>query len=184
MPCWRHSRIGTGRIRPLDCGPETLQLWTGSDERSWLGWLSLTDDSDPSPGLEQIVQEIRRERLSHLLAAGNGGLQPLSRSSGRNFRQAARIPGTSRPGLHRPRTNPAFRLPNRPVANPLHRFQQVRQHPGTRHSETVLLSSECDKPWVNPKPEGGLWPSPTPVPGCRKRPNGRDSDPSFWGSRP
>ncbi len=48
-------------------------LWTGSDENGWLGWLSLTDDAGPSPRLEQLVQEIRREGLSHVLLLGMGG---------------------------------------------------------------------------------------------------------------
>lgn len=48
-------------------------LWTGSDENSWLGWLSLADDPGPGPRLEQIVREIRREKLSHLLLLGMGG---------------------------------------------------------------------------------------------------------------
>ena len=48
-------------------------LWTGSDENSWLGWLSLTDDPGPNSHLEQIVREIRQEKLSHLLLLGMGG---------------------------------------------------------------------------------------------------------------
>lgn len=48
-------------------------LWTGSEEGSWLGWLSLTDGPGCSPHLEQLVQEIRREGLSHLLLLGMGG---------------------------------------------------------------------------------------------------------------
>ena len=48
-------------------------LWTGSDENRWLGWLSLADDPGPSARLKQIVREIRREKLSHLLLLGMGG---------------------------------------------------------------------------------------------------------------
>jgi len=48
-------------------------LWTGSDEESWLGWLSLADTPDSNPGLEQLVREIRQEGLSHLLLLGMGG---------------------------------------------------------------------------------------------------------------
>ncbi len=48
-------------------------LWTGSEEGSWLGWLSLADDPGPSPQLEQLVREIRREGVSHLLLLGMGG---------------------------------------------------------------------------------------------------------------
>ncbi len=48
-------------------------LWTGSDENGWLGWLSLADDPGPGPRLEQLVREIRREKLSHLLLLGMGG---------------------------------------------------------------------------------------------------------------
>ncbi|MXZ34866.1 MAG: bifunctional transaldolase/phosoglucose isomerase [Acidobacteria bacterium] len=48
-------------------------LWTGSDESRWLGWLSLTEDPGPGPDLEQLVQDIRREGLSHLLLLGMGG---------------------------------------------------------------------------------------------------------------
>ena len=48
-------------------------LWTGSDERSWLGWLSLADAPGPGPRLEQLHREIRREGLSHLLLLGMGG---------------------------------------------------------------------------------------------------------------
>ena len=48
-------------------------LWTGSDENSWLGWLSLTDGPGPGPHLEQLVQDICREGLSHLLLLGMGG---------------------------------------------------------------------------------------------------------------
>ena len=48
-------------------------IWTGADESRWLGWLSLTDDSGPGPHLERLVQEIRRERWSHLLLLGMGG---------------------------------------------------------------------------------------------------------------
>ncbi|MDE2757190.1 MAG: bifunctional transaldolase/phosoglucose isomerase [Acidobacteriota bacterium] len=48
-------------------------LWTGADESSWLGWLSLTDTPGSSPRLEQLVREIRREGLSHLLLLGMGG---------------------------------------------------------------------------------------------------------------
>ena len=48
-------------------------LWTGCDERRWLGWLSLTEDPAPGPHLEQLVQDIRREGLSHLLLLGMGG---------------------------------------------------------------------------------------------------------------
>ncbi|MCY3756542.1 MAG: bifunctional transaldolase/phosoglucose isomerase [Acidobacteria bacterium] len=48
-------------------------LWTGSDERRWLGWLSLADGPGPDSHLERFVQEIRRERLSHLLLLGMGG---------------------------------------------------------------------------------------------------------------
>lgn len=48
-------------------------LWTGADENRWLGWLSLTEGPDRSPRLEQLVGEIRREGLSHLLLLGMGG---------------------------------------------------------------------------------------------------------------
>ena len=48
-------------------------LWTGSDENSWLGWLWLADDPGPGPRLEQLVREIRREKLCHLLLLGMGG---------------------------------------------------------------------------------------------------------------
>lgn len=48
-------------------------LWTGSDERRWLGWLSLADGPGPDSHLEQLVQDIRREGLSHLLLLGMGG---------------------------------------------------------------------------------------------------------------
>jgi transaldolase/glucose-6-phosphate isomerase len=48
-------------------------LWTGSDERSWLGWLSLTNDSDLNPQLEQLVREVHRGGFTHLLLLGMGG---------------------------------------------------------------------------------------------------------------
>ena len=48
-------------------------LWTGSDERHWLGWLSLADAPGPGLRLEQLVREVRREGLSHLLLLGMGG---------------------------------------------------------------------------------------------------------------
>ena len=48
-------------------------IWTGSDESSWLDWLSLTDGPGPGPHLEQLVQDIRREGLCHLLLLGMGG---------------------------------------------------------------------------------------------------------------
>ena len=48
-------------------------LWTGADESRWLGWLRMTDGPGRNSHLERLVQEIRREKLSHLLLLGMGG---------------------------------------------------------------------------------------------------------------
>ena len=48
-------------------------LWTGADESRWLGWLWMTDGPGRNSHLEQLVREIRREEISHLLLLGMGG---------------------------------------------------------------------------------------------------------------
>src|SRR5213596_1139833 len=49
-------------------------LWTGADEGSWLGWLSIVDDQlASSQSLTRFAHEIKNAGFSHLLLLGMGG---------------------------------------------------------------------------------------------------------------
>ena len=48
-------------------------LWTGTDEGSWLGWLSITEEQVAHvEALKQIVQDVKL-RFKHALPLGMGG---------------------------------------------------------------------------------------------------------------
>jgi transaldolase / glucose-6-phosphate isomerase len=49
-------------------------LWTGTDENSWLGWLTITGEQLTHLGnLEQFAAEIKKAKFKHVLLLGMGG---------------------------------------------------------------------------------------------------------------
>lgn len=49
-------------------------LWTGSDEKDWLGWLGLTEDHGiHARELAAFAEKIRSEKFTHILLLGMGG---------------------------------------------------------------------------------------------------------------
>ena len=52
-----------------------LNIWTGSDEADWLGWLGITEDQlkDHLPRFERIAKLVKDEGFTHLLLLGMGG---------------------------------------------------------------------------------------------------------------
>jgi transaldolase/glucose-6-phosphate isomerase len=65
---WQRS----GKVRRLWARDATL--WTGADERRWLGWLSITDDQVAHLGpLEEAAAEIAGSGVRHAVLLGMGG---------------------------------------------------------------------------------------------------------------
>jgi transaldolase/glucose-6-phosphate isomerase len=61
-----------GKVRKL--WARDASLWTGSDENSWLGWLTITDDQMANSGhLASIAKEAKEGGFSHALLLGMGG---------------------------------------------------------------------------------------------------------------
>jgi hypothetical protein len=84
----------------------------------------------------------RRGKARRLLArdgARDGRLQPLPRGPGDHFRPYRRLAAASRAGLHRPRSHPLPREPDRSGPHLVYRVQQVRHHPGAEHLQAVFL---------------------------------------------
>jgi transaldolase/glucose-6-phosphate isomerase len=48
-------------------------LWTGQDEREWLGWLDVGDGLPDSEALQCLAGSVRREGFTHILLLGMGG---------------------------------------------------------------------------------------------------------------
>jgi len=62
----------TGKVRRLWAGDASL--WTGSDEGSWLGWMSITEDQlAHKQHLVDIANEVKKEGFKHALLLGMGG---------------------------------------------------------------------------------------------------------------
>lgn len=62
----------SGKVRRL--WEKDAKLWTGSDEASWLDWLSLPDDrSERSRRLTSVAEEIKSAGFSQVLLLGMGG---------------------------------------------------------------------------------------------------------------
>ena len=55
-------------------GPATRDLWTGSDEAKWLGWLDIVDEQHKRIGaLSSLADDIQRQGFTHVLLLGMGG---------------------------------------------------------------------------------------------------------------
>jgi len=61
-----------GKVRRL--WERDASLWTDSDERNWLGWLTITDDQLAHPHeLTAFAEDVRKGGFSHALLLGMGG---------------------------------------------------------------------------------------------------------------
>jgi len=68
LESWRHE----GKVRRLWAGD--AQLWTGSDEAKWLGWLGIAGEQRKRIGaLLRLAGDIQREGFTHVLLLGMGG---------------------------------------------------------------------------------------------------------------
>ncbi len=68
LESWRHD----GNVRRLYAGD--ARLWTGSDEATWLGWLSIAEEEFPRiSSLSSLADDIRKQNFSHILLLGMGG---------------------------------------------------------------------------------------------------------------
>src|SRR5262245_35595007 len=64
-----NAQGGTRRLFDGDAS-----FWTGSDEASWIGWLSIVQEQlDHIDTLVALGDEVRREGFSHILLLGMGG---------------------------------------------------------------------------------------------------------------
>jgi transaldolase/glucose-6-phosphate isomerase len=94
-------------------------LWTGTDESQWLDWLDITREQVEHLGkLHGIVQEVEGKFFKHAVLLGMGG----SSLAPEVMRLTQGHRGSDR--LH---------------AHGVHCIQQIRQHPGTEHLQTILL---------------------------------------------
>jgi len=68
LEAWRRA----GNVRRL--WARDASLWTGTDEAKWLGWLGIVDEGRKrTERLDQLAEDVRRERFSHILLLGMGG---------------------------------------------------------------------------------------------------------------
>ncbi len=68
LDTWRVS----GKVRRL-FGRDP-SVWTGTDEGNWLGWLGITGDQLANGGrFEDIAEDVKTGKFSHLLLLGMGG---------------------------------------------------------------------------------------------------------------
>ena len=68
LESWRHD----GNVRRLYAGD--ARLWTGSDEATWLGWLTIAEEQRKRiSSLSSLAEDIRQQGFSHILLLGMGG---------------------------------------------------------------------------------------------------------------
>ena len=68
-------------------------LWTGTDENSWLGWLSITQNQLAHIGaLQGIAKEIKAAKFKHALLLGMGGSSLCPEVLRKTFGKAAGFP--------------------------------------------------------------------------------------------
>jgi transaldolase / glucose-6-phosphate isomerase len=68
LEAWRHD----GNVRRI--WAQDAQLWTGTDEAKWLGWLNIAEEQLKRAGaLSRLSQDIQKGDFSHVLLLGMGG---------------------------------------------------------------------------------------------------------------
>ena len=139
------GRSGGARARCAGSGSATRRSGAARTKAQWLGWLGITNDQlAHRQRLTDMTEAAEERRLLPRPAAGDGRIEPRSRSDQDDLRHDQRIPRAARARFHRPGAGQGVREQSRSrrTRSSSSRASRARRSSRTSSSSTSSTASQ------------------------------------------